>query len=481
MKEQSRLTRRGFLKGTAMLGAGMALAACVPAPAAPSVPAPVAPAAPAAPSLWFDVAPEAMNPLGLEAGKSVEGIFFEGGFGRGYLDHAADIFRALHPENPMTAEGIQRVGDQLRPRFIGGNPPDVINNSGAGNLDQAALVAEGELLDLAPLFAAAALDTPGMTFAQTLFPGSQDTGMFDGVQRVLLLAYTVSGIWYSQSLFEEKGWTYPRTWDDMMAFGETVLTETDMYPWTYQGRFPGYMVFGVLMPLVYKHGGLAAIIAQDNLEEGAFASPAMEAALRQVQMLYTEGHILPGTEGLTHTESQAEWLKGRAVFIPCGTWLENEMRDMTPENFNMVVAPVPGALDESTADSIVAWSGENFIVPTNAVNPIGGLEYLRCLMSVENAKWFAQNVSAIMPVNGGTEGVELSPAVMSASAIAETSGEATFDYMWKNWYTDLDREAADYTGALLTGRVQPEEWMQAMEDLAAQVRENPDIPKYTRM
>ncbi|MEZ4622746.1 MAG: hypothetical protein R2867_45610 [Caldilineaceae bacterium] len=33
----------------------------------------------------------------------------------------------------MSVSGIQRVGDQLRPRFIGGNPPDVIDNSGAGN------------------------------------------------------------------------------------------------------------------------------------------------------------------------------------------------------------------------------------------------------------------------------------------------------------------------------------------------------------
>ncbi len=57
---------------------------------------------------------------------------------------------------------------------------------------------------------------------------------------------------------------------------------------------------------------------------------------------------MSGTEGLTHTESQAEWLQGKAVFIPSGTWLENEMRDLTPEDFNMVVKPVPGAQDAST-------------------------------------------------------------------------------------------------------------------------------------
>lgn len=476
------LSRRAFLASTAMVGAGAILAACAPsAPAPAAAPEAAAPAAEAtAPALWFEVAPEAMNPLGLEAGTPIEGIFFEGGFGRGYLDHAADIFRTLHPDNPMTVEGIQRVGEQLRPRFIAGEPPDVIDNSGAGNLDQAALVAEGALADLAPLFAAASLDTPGKTFAETLFPGSQNSGKFGDTQNVLLMAYTVSGIWHSQSLFEEKGWEYPRTWDDMLAMCAKIRSETDMYPWTYQGRYPQYMVFGTLMPLIYKNGGLQVIIDQDNLVDGAWEHPSVLKSLQQMQELYNQEFILPGTEGLTHTESQAEWLQGKAVFIPCGTWLENEMRDLTPEGFNMVVKAVPGTPDESTADSILAWAGENFIVPSAAKNVIGGLEYLRCLMSVDNAKWFAQNVSAIMPVTGGTEGVELSSAVISAVDAAEASGEATFDYSWKDWYTPMNDETRDRTGDLLTGRITPEQWIEAVQKIADEVKADPNIPKYER-
>ncbi len=155
------------------------------------------------------------------------------------------------------------------------------------------------------------------------------------------------------------------------------------------------------------------IIDQDNLVEGAFSTDAVKQSLEQIQELHNRDLIMPGTEGLTHTESQAEWLQGNAVFIPSGSWLENEMREMTPDDFNMVVKPVPGT-DPSTSHSILAWAGENFIVPANGENPIGGLEYLRALMSVENAKYLAENVGAIMPVTGGTEGVDLSPAVISA-------------------------------------------------------------------
>ncbi len=233
------------------------------------------------------------------------------------------------------------------------------------------------------------------------------------------------------------------------------------------------MVFGVLMPLVYKNGGIEAIIAMDNLEEGAFSTDAVKKSLEQLQELYTRGHIMPGTEGLTHTEAQAEWLQKKAVFIPCGTWLENEMRDLTPEGFDMVVKRRTRHRTKSTGHSILAWSGENFIVPTNGENPEAGMDYLRALMSKENAKWFAQNVGAIMPVIGGTEGVELSPAVMSATAIAEASGEDTFNYMWKDWYRAMADESRDRTGDLLTGRISPDEWMEAMEAMAARGQGRP--------
>jgi N-acetylglucosamine transport system substrate-binding protein len=73
------------------------------------------------------------------------------------------------------------------------------------------LVAEGQLADLADLMAAPAFDTEGKTFADTLVPGSQDTGVYEGKQLALRYALTVYGVWYDQNLFQEKGWTYPKT------------------------------------------------------------------------------------------------------------------------------------------------------------------------------------------------------------------------------------------------------------------------------
>ncbi len=458
------ISRRDFLKSSTALAAGAIGSQLLPSIAL------------AQEGLPFDVAPEALNPLGLEAGTAVEGVFFEGGFGRSYIDNAADYFRALHPENEMSVEGIQQVSEILRPRFISGNPPDVIDNSGAFHIPMDSLVADDQLADLAPLMEAPALDTPGKTFAETLFPSSQLDGVFDGRQLYLNIAFTVSGIWHSSSLFEEKGWEYPRTWDGMLALCETIKSD-GIAPWTYQGKFPQYMVFGCLMHLVHKVGGMDAIKAIDNLVDDIWKSDEVLQAVSMMHQLAANDYIMPGTEGLTHTESQAEWLQGNAAFIPCGTWLENEMRELTPEGFDMVIKPVPGP-DESSYTSLVAWPGEPYIVPKNAANVVGGMEFMRCMLSKANAQFFAKEISAIMPVFGGSEGIELSSALQSALEAAEAANGG-FNYLSRGWYSDLWTGVKNATGELLTNRMSPEQFAETVQAVADEVKADDDIPKYT--
>jgi N-acetylglucosamine transport system substrate-binding protein len=298
------------------------------------------------------------------------------------------------------------------------------------------------------------------------------------VQHVINIAYTVFGIWHSNTLFGENGWEFPTTWDDMLGFCDNIMAE-GYTPWTYQGRFPQYMTFGVLMPLIYKNGGIEAIIAIDNLEDGAWEAEPVVEAVTMMSQLQANGFILDGTEGLSHTESQAEWLNGNAVFIPCGTWLENEMRDLTPENFEMVVNPVPGKSADAF-ESIYANAGEIYFVPSQAQNPNAGMEFLRIMLSKASARYFAENVSSIMPVIGGTEGVDVSTAMSSALDAVDAAGERIFTYKFANWYQDLSFAARDNNGELLTGRITPEQWIENVQGVADTIKADPFVEKYTR-
>jgi N-acetylglucosamine transport system substrate-binding protein len=434
----------------------------------------------AASSLPFEGAADAMNPLNVQPAE-VDGVFFAGGFGDDYIKYAAKLQEQLHPGTTVKVQSVQKVTETLQPRFIAGTPPDVIDDSGANQIPISDLVREEQLMDLTPLLEAPALDTPGKKFKDTLFPGSQNSAMFGGKPYALNISYTVSGIWYSNPAFQKAGYTYPKTWDEMLQLCEQIKKEGKTAPWTYQGKYPYYIYGIVWAPLVYYAGGDDVMIKLDNLEPNAWTDPAVKQATEQLYQLYDKGYIMPGTAGLTHTESQTEWLKGNAVFIPCGNWLENEMKTVTPEGFDMVVSNVPGFADgKGDQNAVNASGGEPYIVPSKAKNPEQGMEYLRVLLSKNSAKYFAENVKALMPVQGGTEGANLSSATKSAVQLVDQAKGTTIQMNFTNWYSTLSKELETHTGELMTGAIKPDQFLATMQQAADKVAKDPDIEKFKR-
>lgn len=419
------------------------------------------------------------NPLGVDPAAPLDVVVFKGGFGDDYALNVNEMYSLLYPEATIEYIGTQRLGPQFQPRFVAGDPPDVMDNSGAENLPIATLVSEGQLADLADLMAAPAYDTEGATFAETLVPASQVNGVYDGVQRVLSYALTVYGIWYNQTWFDEQGYTYPETWEDMMALCAEIK-EAGVAPWTYQGQYPQYMRF-LMNEMVAKHGGMEAIVAIDNLQPDAWKQDAVRVSLEALRSLYDNDYILEGTEALSHTDSQAQWLLGRAAFIPSGTWLENEMRDLIPEGFSMVVKPTPSLADDVLPFSAIgAWAGEEFHVSEQGANVQGGKEWLRLLFSKEGARFFSESTSALTVVLDAAEGLDLGAPFASAQEALSNAGENTIVARYSTWYPTLDTESRDQMGALLTGQISVEDYMNNIQAVADAVAADDSIQKYTR-
>ncbi|MCC6944722.1 MAG: N-acetylglucosamine/diacetylchitobiose ABC transporter substrate-binding protein [Thermomicrobiales bacterium] len=452
------IVRRGAALGLSAPAIGMALNAARPLPA---------------------FAQDASNPLGVDPAAGLEVVIFDGGFGNEYAVNVNTMYNALYPDAEITYTATIRLGPQFQPRFVAGNPPDVMDNSGAENLPIATLVAEGQLADLADLLTAPAYDTESSTFIDTLVPGSQETGVFSGTQNVLLYAMTVYGIWYDQTWFAEQGYTYPTTWADMMSLCEDIKAQ-GIAPWTYQGQYPQYMrlLFDQMVP---KQGGLEALVALDNLEDGAWLSEPVVAAASALRQLYDNGYILEGTEALSHTDSQAAWLQGQAAFIPCGTWLENEMSDLIPEDFVMVVNPSPSLEgDVVPFEGVGAWAGENFHVSEQGKNVQGGKEWLRLLFSKEGARFFSENTKAPTVVVGAADGLDLGVPFQSAADAIANAGDYTFASRYADWYPQLSTDSRDQFGRMMTGQASVEEALQAIQETADAVKADDSIPKYTR-
>jgi len=430
------------------------------------------------------VAQGAENPLGVDPAAPLDVVIFKGGYGDDYaINVNENLYGALYPDAEITYSGTQRLQEQYQSRVVEGSPPDVMDNDGAGNFNTTSLVNDGQLADLADLMAAPAYGQEDVVFADSLAAGSQAAGVFDGTQYVLNYVNGIYGIWYNTTLFDEKGWTYPETWADFLAMCQTIKDEGEMAPFTYQGLYP-YYIRAVFDQLVFKSGGWEAQLKLDNLAEDAWTQPVVKTALEAIQTLWNEEYILEGTEGLSHTESQTAWIEGEAVFLPCGSWLENEMKDLLAEvpEFQMRAMPVPSltAEDALPFSAIQASASSDFIVFAQGANVQGGKEWLRLLFSQEGGRFFSEATKSLTVVTGASDGLDLGTAFASVNEAITNAGENTFVSRWAGWYADLDVPLSQpLFNELMTGVKTPDEVIAEMQAKVDEIRNNPEIPKFT--
>jgi len=425
-------------------------------------------------------AKSADNPLGVKPDAPLEVVIFKGGYGDEYAKRAEAMYTAKYPAAKIDHQGLQKIGEALQPRFVANTPPDVVDNTGASRLDIATLVSAGQVSDLSELLDAPAFDQPGRKVRDTLLPGVLEDGTFDKVPLTLNFTYTVWGLWYSKSLFAAKGWTFPKTWDEMLTLCATIKA-AGIAPWTYQGKYPEYLN-DPLLGMAAKTGGLALVKAVDNLEPNAWKAPGLLAAAEAFAELAGKGYLMSGSEALSHTEAQAAWSKGKAAIIPCGSWLESEQKGVTPPAFDMVMAPVPArtASDALKQTAEQAASSESFLVPAKAKNPAGGMEYLRMLFSKQSATAFAESAGTLPAVAGATDGLTLSSGLGSVRDAVTAAGPETFTYRFRTWYAPLAKAVDDATGELVTKRITAAQWSERIQKPADGIAKDSAVKKYTR-
>jgi N-acetylglucosamine transport system substrate-binding protein len=413
------------------------------------------------------------NPLGVKEDAPLDVVIFKGGFGDKYATDAEAAYKKQYPKATVKHTGTQQITQVLAPRFVGSNPPDLVDNSGAQNLDMNSLVSKGQLMDLTPLLDAASFDDPNKKVRDTLLPGTIEQGQYGGKELYSLnYAETVFGVWYSQSQLQKYSASYPKTMQDMLNTC-AAIKKAGVAPWTYAGKYPTY-VHMVLFPMIAKIGGIAVMNAIDNLEPNAWKNPAVKTAVEFFAELVSKDYILQGSEGLSHTDSQTAWNQGRAIFIPNGSWVENESKATTPAGFTMAVGAPPSA---SAADKLAygsTWttSGEPFVVPKDAKNALGGMEQLRIMLSKAQARNFATLVSSLTCVANATDGLTLRSGLTSATELLKLSGSNSSNPRLGDWYKNLGTKViGQNTGLLMNKRLSAADWItraQAGSDQAAQ-------------
>jgi len=422
-------------------------------------------------------AKSAKNPFGVKADAPLDVVIFKGGYGDDYAKFHEELYKNSFRGATIKHAGITDIRQQLQPRFNSGNPPDVIDNSGAEQLPLSTLADTGQLTDLTELFDTESID--GGKIRDSLIPVALEAGEYGGKTLVLNYALEVYGLWYDKTLFDKNGWAPAETWADFLDLCKEIKS-AGIAPMAHQGKYP-YYIQQVVMDMAVKHGGLGVVTAIDSLEPNAWKNDSVKMAAEALLEIKSKGYMLEGTEGLDHIQSQTRWNEGKAAFIPSGSWLENEQKEVAPEGFATTVAPTP-LMDGSQLpfECTRVSAAEAFIVPTKAKNVAGGLEFLRIMLSKEGAAKFTELTAAPTVVQGAGEGLDLTPAAASASALVEAGADSNWNYYYFNWYSPMKPKVETAFGELAAGRVTADEFCNAAQKAADETAKDPQTQKRTR-
>lgn len=434
------------------------------------------------------------NPLGLAANSAVEVVVFNGGFGDKYPAASESLVEQKHSGATVDVKFTQKIKTELQPRFTA-TPPDLINNAGADMMGNDVLVNQGALLDLTPLLDAPSWDDPNVKVRDTLAAGTVDAGTLNGKPYALNYVYGVFGIWYNAKLFSEKGWTPPKTFDDFFTLSDQI-NKAGIKPWVHAGKYPYYMGWPI-MDWIQKLGGPEQGKAIDNLEDGAWKTDAVKQVVTRVEEIVSKGYVLPGSEGLSHLQSQQAFLDGKAAFIPVGTWFESEMSSpptpgddrepaggrKIPPGFELTMLPVwdVSGSDKMPYGAARTYAAESWIVPTKAKNPQGGMEFLRAMLSKAGASKFSELTKAPTVVKGGADSVTgAGTALTSINNVIKGVGDNTIIVRVNDWYAAFYEGHQGPIGELMAGRMKGDKFMDEMQKLADKIKKDPKIEKQTR-
>lgn len=408
-------------------------------------------------------------PFGLTTPSTVEAVIFDGAFGTTYVQDAAAVVEGRYDGVDVTVTPTRDVAASLADRFTAGDPPDLVDNSGAGKMPTAGMI--DQLATLEDL-----VDSPnleGTAIRETLYHGSLEAGTFDGKLIAINYALTVYGLWYSARLFAAEGWMVPTTWDEMAPLAELAKAQDRaLFVW---GDEAATYYQEMVIASAIKEGGHPLRVALDNLEPDAWTHPAVTRVLTALEALVKDDHVLHGGEYLS---AQRMWTEGKALLYPSGAWIAKESKGSTPEDFEMTVAPVPTptAAPSLPPTAIHAAPSEQFIVPAKAKNPAGAKELLRVMLSAEAAAAFADE--NLMPTIVRASSDASGPLLKAQTRLLADAGEDVFSWRFTTHYDVRAQHQAAWT-SFLKGEIGATAVAERLQEVSDSIRNDPSVERYT--
>lgn len=214
----------------------------------------------------------------------------------------------------------------------------------------------------------------------------------DGATYLAPMFYSPCGLFYNASLFREKGWAVPETWEDMWTLGDRVKAEGySLFTYPTAGYFDT-----LFYALLCEAGGATFFNSCMRYEDGVWESDTATKVFEIIEKLaeYTEPTTVANANNENFLKNQQLVLENKALFMPNGTWVVDEMADAPrAEGFEWGFTAVPAIEGERCAYTFFEQSW----IPKEADNIPLAKEFMAYLYSDEAAAIFA-SYGAVQPI-----------------------------------------------------------------------------------
>lgn len=298
--------------------------------------------------------------------------FFEGGLGREYIDMAMDSFKKKYPNVSFEVMYSPKINTIIQTKVAANddeNMFDMFNTTLPGGKNAMIPLVEAGKLELQDdLWDREVPDGNGKTVKELAIPG-----IYEGALRYFNKSYNLpnvsssGGLFFNKKLFEKNGWNQnPRTWDEFVQLLADIKA-AGIIPLTYPGQYTGYLDngfgFAKMFELAEQNGTLDTF--QKNYETYAlpqYLAPETVEVWKRIYELGKKGYFPDGVAALSHTQSQMQMLQGQAAMVITGDWVQNEMKDSVPPDFEWGYMAVPMGNDPDSTKWIAnSTSNGNYI------------------------------------------------------------------------------------------------------------------------
>ena len=400
-----------------------------------------------------------------ELSGTLEIQYFVGGYGDAWWKDVIADFQAAHPDLEIIEHAGPNINEEMRSRWVSGNPPDVVYIDGAGS-SETQMVEDGQLMNLTE-WAQTIMLEDGSPLVENFIA---EPSTFDGELYSLPLVFDAWGTWYNMSLFEENGYEVPTDFDSFMDVMGEIQSNEGIAPFVTTGQYPYYFSRGMLYPAFAAYGGNELLADIITGAEGAWETEEAREIMDHVVEMVEAGYVDSGVGAFNHTQSQMNFILGENAFIPVGFWLPNEMANDTPDDFQFGYIPSP--MNRAGEPMAIVPDLRPLAIAEDAENPEAAKAFVDFVFTRENAQLFSGYTGAIMNVQGVdlSENPDVPDYLIRANEMINDPELVQIYYMPHPMSADLETPISDALVSLLLGNMTAEEFIEAAEEAAADYR-----------